>query len=214
MFSKTLHLHLTYLLQLQSNSKFNRLLVNTDYLPITFIYLKKAKNYLNQNLKNLDSSGKDHQSQKHFQDTLALIFIFSYQVWLYIICDELLLFRVQHRFQNITCRVGQAAPKVYLPHQHFLLPRHWLFNKGGLHCEGVVLLARLPLLPNSLATCNGASGYVALCLGMWESCQWLGVRQCFSLGKLVSSISYNWLDLAAIWQKKWQKTKFQKSKFS
>ena len=26
------------------------------------------------------------------------------------------IYRVQHRFQNITCRAGQAAPKVYLPH--------------------------------------------------------------------------------------------------
>ena len=30
-------------------------------------------------------------------------------------------------------------------------------------------------------------------LGMWERCQWLGVRRCFSPGTLVSSTSYNWL---------------------
>ena len=30
--------------------------------------------------------------------------------------------RVQHRFQNITCQAGQAAPKVYLPRGHFHLP--------------------------------------------------------------------------------------------
>ena len=33
-----------------------------------------------------------------------------------------LTFRVQHRFQNITCRVGQAAPAT-------------LLNKGELHCQ-------------------------------------------------------------------------------
>ena len=32
--------------------------------------------------------------------------------------------RMQHRFLNIFCRVGQAAPKVYLPCLHSHLPRH------------------------------------------------------------------------------------------
>ena len=32
--------------------------------------------------------------------------------------------RVQQRFQNITCWAGQATLKIYLPRQHFYLPRY------------------------------------------------------------------------------------------
>ena len=39
-----------------------------------------------------------------------------------------------HRFQNITCRAGQAAPEVYLPAVTSTCPAT-LLNKGGLHCE-------------------------------------------------------------------------------
>ena len=39
--------------------------------------------------------------------------------------------REQHRFKNITCQAGQAAPKDYLHHRHFHLPRH----SGELHCK-------------------------------------------------------------------------------
>ena len=37
--------------------------------------------------------------------------------------------------ENITCRAGQAAPKVYWPCRHFHLPHHSVKNKIKLHCE-------------------------------------------------------------------------------
>ena len=55
-----------------------------------------------------------------------------------------------HFAQNITCRAGQVLVLSSLPHCHFL--------------------------PNSLATCNGASGYVARCPGYQKRCNWLGIR--------------------------------------
>ena len=39
-----------------------------------------------------------------------------------------------NRSQNITCRAGKAAPKVYLPRQHFHFPPNSV-KKGELHCE-------------------------------------------------------------------------------
>ena len=56
--------------------------------------------------------------------------------------------------QNITCRAGQASPKVYLPRQHFHLPHHSVkhyeysicpkhYSSSGAS-KGLVLLARLP----------------------------------------------------------------------
>ena len=64
-------------------------------------------------------------------------------------------------------------------------------------------------LPSVFHHCPGMN----LRWGMWESCQWLGVRLWFLLGTLVSSITYEWLtshNLAAIWQKR---TKILNSKF-
>ena len=84
---------------------------------------------------------------------------------------------MQNRFQNITYRVGQAAPNAYLPRRHFHLPRHSVQHLGELRCEDsaqsitcqagqVRVLLWLPdcrFLPNSLATWDRASGYVARC---------------------------------------------------
>ena len=72
---------------------------------------------------------------------------------------------MQHRFQNITCRAVQAALKVYLPRRHIHLPRHsakqrWVTLRGL--CPKHYLPSRENQgLPNLLATCLGASGYVA-----------------------------------------------------
>ena len=33
---------------------------------------------------------------------------------------------MQHKFQNITCQAGQAAPKVNLPCQHLHLPPYYV----------------------------------------------------------------------------------------
>ena len=41
--------------------------------------------------------------------------------------------RVQHRFQNSTCRAGQASPKPY-PTYTSTCPTT-LLNKGEWHCE-------------------------------------------------------------------------------
>ena len=67
------------------------------------------------------------------------------------------IYRVQYRFQNITCQAGQAAPKVYLPRRHFNVPRHIVkqrrVTEAGLCPKtyllsgasyGLVLLAQLP----------------------------------------------------------------------
>ena len=68
---------------------------------------------------------------------------------------------MQHRFQNLTCRGGQAVPKVHLPRQHFHLPCHSFKQRSvtlqGL-CpkhylsSGLVLLALFLFLASSLAT--------------------------------------------------------------
>ena len=63
-----------------------------------------------------------------------VIFYVSYNANLSEIIFMLIWCMTQHRFQNITCRVGQAAPKVYLPCRQFQLPAN-LLNKDGLHCE-------------------------------------------------------------------------------
>ena len=79
--------------------------------------------------------------------------------------------RVQHRFQNITCWARQTCPAT-------------LLNKGWLHCEysaqnitcrerQVRVLFCLPdchFLPNLLATCNRASGYVVCCADASNAC--------------------------------------------
>ena len=81
--------------------------------------------------------------------------------------------RVQHSLQNIIYWAGQAAPKVDLPRRHFHLPAT-LLNKGNIGLSlnitcwagQVRVFFSLPhcrFLPNSLASYNGASGYVACC---------------------------------------------------
>ena len=71
------------------------------------------------------------------------------------------------------------------------MPEHrQLSYHAAMHSQGPTLIA------TCLRHCHRlpAGSYHCLGLnptrGMWESCQWLAVRQCFSLGFLTS---YNWL---------------------
>ena len=74
---------------------------------------------------------------------------------------------MQHRFQNITCRAGQAAPEVYLPAGTSTCPTTQL-NKGELHCNAQnitlpkTLLARLPFFFAKF-TCNLQQGKCLCC---------------------------------------------------
>ena len=58
----------------------------------------------------------------------------------------------------------------------------------------IYIIYCMVLTLHSIATdCSVSNHCLCLNQGMWESYQWLGVRQWFSLGTLVISTSYNWM---------------------
>ena len=71
---------------------------------------------------------------------------------------------MQHGFQNITFRAGQAAPKVNLPAGTSTCPATLLFNielnKGEIHCEDSA--QKIPLERGKLGSCS-ACPVVAFC---------------------------------------------------
>ena len=68
-----------------------------------------------------------------------------------------------------------------------------------LLCLFSLLAQGLPWWPCGLRRCHWLLAVSHFCLGlnptrdMWESCQWLGIRQCFLSRIPVSYTSYNWL---------------------
>ena len=131
----------------------------------------------NKNLFNIKlSTGLSNLIEYYMLSKVGETYFFAFFQSLISYCTYIYICRVKHSFQYITCQAKQAALRFNFPHREFHLPHHSVLNKSELNCEDSAqnityrvgqsrVLFCLPdcsFLPNSLATCNGASGYILL----------------------------------------------------